>query len=134
MARTAKATKPITAAQIKRIHTIVHILGISDDNYRECLDDRFEVTSCKDLTIQQAHSFIDELEKYALGNTLYRRLTQDYRGFTDYGVSRLVGNNIRNATDFRPLESVRIGYYGDLPTIDSDTDDYPDLGEVYTSC
>jgi len=67
---------------------------------------------------------------YALGNTLYRRLTQDYREFTDYGVSRLVGNNIRNATDFRPLESIRIGYYGDLPTINTDTDDYPDLGEV----
>lgn len=67
---------------------------------------------------------------YALGNTLYRRLTQDYRGFTDYGVSRLVGNNIRNATDFRPLESIRVGYYGDIPTVDTDTDDYPDLGEV----
>ncbi len=67
---------------------------------------------------------------YALGNTLYRRLTQDYRGFSDYGVSRLVGNNIRNATDFRPLQSVRLGYYGDLPTIDTDNQDYPDLGEV----
>lgn len=67
---------------------------------------------------------------YALGNTLYRRLTQDYRGFTDYGVSRLVGNNIRNATDFRPLQSIRVGYYGDLPTLDTDTQDYPDLGEV----
>ncbi|MBC8018605.1 MAG: hypothetical protein H7X83_08820 [Verrucomicrobia bacterium] len=67
---------------------------------------------------------------YALGNTLYRRLTQDYRGFTDYGVSRLVGNNIRNATDFRSLESVRIGYYGDLPTLNTDLEDYPDLGEV----
>lgn len=67
---------------------------------------------------------------YALGNTLYRRLTQDYREMGDYGVSRLVGNNIRNATDFRPLESIRVGYYGDLPTLDTDTDDYPDLGEV----
>jgi len=67
---------------------------------------------------------------YALGNTLYRRLTQDYRGFCDYGVSRVVGNNIRNAVDFRPLESIRIGYYGDLPTIDTDNQDYPDLGEV----
>lgn len=67
---------------------------------------------------------------YALGNTLYRRLSQDYRAFGDYGVSRLVGNNIRNAVDFRSLETVRIGYYGDLPTIDTDTQDYPDLGEV----
>jgi len=67
---------------------------------------------------------------YALGNTLYRRLTQDYRELNDYGVSRLVGNNIRRAVDFRPLENIRVGYYGDLPDVDTDTDDYPDLGEV----
>jgi hypothetical protein len=67
MAQTRKTTaKPITAAQIKRIHTIKHILGISDENYRECLDSRFGVTSCKDLTLMQARSFLDELEKYAL--------------------------------------------------------------------
>lgn len=67
---------------------------------------------------------------YALGNTLYRRMTQDYREFNDYGVSRLVGPNIRNATDFRSLESIRVGYYGDIPVLDSDAGDYPDLGEV----
>ena len=67
---------------------------------------------------------------YVLGNTLYRRLTNDYREWTDYGVSRLVGGNIRNARDFRTLENVRIGYYGDLPDVDTDTEDYPDLGEV----
>ncbi|HAM41274.1 MAG TPA: hypothetical protein DCP69_08020 [Candidatus Omnitrophica bacterium] len=67
---------------------------------------------------------------YALGNTLYRRVAQDYREMSDYGVSRIVGNNIRNAKDFRKLETMIIGYYGDLPTIDTDTDDYPDLGEV----
>lgn len=66
MARTATTAKPITAAQIKRIHTIVHILKISDDTYRDCLDSRFGVTSCKDLTVHQAHSFIYELEKLAL--------------------------------------------------------------------
>lgn len=67
---------------------------------------------------------------YVLGNTLYRRMTQDYRELDDFGVSRLVGNNIRNATDFRTLESIRIGYYGDLPDVNTDIDDYPDLGEV----
>lgn len=67
---------------------------------------------------------------YVLGNTLYRRLTNDYREWTDYGVSRLVGNNIRNARDFRALQSIRIGYYGDIPIVDTDTQDYPDLGEV----
>jgi hypothetical protein len=67
---------------------------------------------------------------YALGNTLYRRVTNDYREMGDFGVSRLVGNNIRNARDFRPLETIRIGYYGDIPDVDTDTEDYPDLGEV----
>jgi hypothetical protein len=67
---------------------------------------------------------------YVLGNTLYRRMTQDYRELNDLGVSRLVGNNIRNARDFRTLESIRIGYYGDLPDVNTDIEDYPDLGEV----
>lgn len=61
-----KSSKPITAAQIKRIHTIKHILGVSDENYRECLDSRFGVSTSKALTVQQATSFIDELEKLAL--------------------------------------------------------------------
>ena len=58
--------KPISSAQIKRIHTIVHLLNIPDDNYRDCLDSRFGVTSSKALTLHQAMSFIDELEKLAL--------------------------------------------------------------------
>lgn len=61
-----KTEKPITAAQIKRIHTIVHLLKISDENYRAALDSRFNVNTCKDLTLMQAKSFIDELEKLAL--------------------------------------------------------------------
>jgi len=67
---------------------------------------------------------------YVLGNTLYRQLVNDYREISDYGVSRLVGPNIRNAKDFRTLEAVRIGYYGDLPDVDPEAADYADLGEV----
>ncbi|HRR40144.1 MAG TPA: hypothetical protein P5244_02810 [Syntrophales bacterium] len=67
---------------------------------------------------------------YVLGNTLYRRMVADYREIADYGVSRLVGSNIRNAKDFRPMESVRIGYYGDLPTVNTQVEPYPDLGEL----
>jgi len=61
-----KTEKPITAAQIKRIHTMIHILKVPEDNYRECLESRFKVTTSKALTINQAMSFIDELEKLAL--------------------------------------------------------------------
>lgn len=86
------------------------------------------------LTPQQTRrmqaAYGDATFAYALGNSLYRRLTNDYREWTDYGVSRLVGNNIRNARDFRALENIRIGYYGDIPTVDTDNQDYPDLGEV----
>lgn len=66
MAQAQRNTKSITAAQIKRIHTILHVLGISDENYRAALESRFSVTTCKDLTIQEAKSFLDELEKLAL--------------------------------------------------------------------
>lgn len=65
-AKKQTTAKPITAAQIKRIHTIKHLLGIPDDNYRDCLDTRFGVTTSKDLTLMQAKSFIDELDKYAM--------------------------------------------------------------------
>lgn len=75
-------------------------------------------------------SYGDTTFAYALGNSLYRRLTNDYREMNDYGVSHVVGNNIRNARDFRTLENIRIGYYGDIPTVDTDAQDYPDLGEV----
>lgn len=67
---------------------------------------------------------------YVLGNTLYRRLVQDYKENSDYGVSRLVGPNIRKAVDFRTMESVQIGYYGDLPDVDPESLDFADLGEV----
>jgi len=65
MAQTQRKTKPITTAQIKRIHTILHVMGISDENYRAALESRFNVTTCKDLTVQEAKGFIDELEKLA---------------------------------------------------------------------
>ena len=67
---------------------------------------------------------------YVLGNTLYRRMCQDYREISDYGVGRLVGPNIRNARDFRTMESVRIGYYGDLPDVSTETANYPELAEL----
>jgi hypothetical protein len=67
---------------------------------------------------------------YVLGNTLYRRMVQDYKEISDYGVSRLVGPNIRNARDFRTMESVRIGYYGDLPDVATEVENYPDLAEL----
>lgn len=67
----------------------------------------------------------------ALGNTMHRRIVQDYRDTQDYGLSLIVGaSSFRNAVDFRPLESFVVGYYSDLPSVNTDIDDYPDLGVV----
>ena len=66
---------------------------------------------------------------YALGNSLYRRLTQDYNEVSDFGLSRLISNR-RSAKDFRSLESVRISYFGDLPDVNPESLDYADLGTL----
>lgn len=71
-----KTEKPVTAAQIRRIHTVVHLLNIPDDNYRDCLESRFGVTSSKNLTLMQAKSFIDELDALALKLQGERHQTQ----------------------------------------------------------
>lgn len=67
MAQTQKkAAKPITTAQIKRIHVVIHSLRIDDDTYRAALTERFSVTTCKDLSLNQAQAFIRELEAVAI--------------------------------------------------------------------
>lgn len=50
----------ITPAQIKKIHTLVKLLELSDDNYRALLY-RFNVESSKDFSKDEASAFIDEL-------------------------------------------------------------------------
>ena len=61
-----KTEKPISQAQIKRIHTIINILKIDDDTYRAALDSRFGVTTCKDLSLSQAQAFLRELEELSI--------------------------------------------------------------------
>lgn len=79
----------------------------------------------------QAAAFDSTTFPQALGNSMHRRVVQDYRETQDYGLSLIVAAaSIRSAVDFRPLESFVVGYYGDLPTINTDDDDYPDLGVV----
>ncbi len=65
---------------------------------------------------------------YALGNTMYRRLTQDYKA-VDYSENILISYK-RNARDFRTMESIRIGYFGDLADITPETVDYPEITMV----
>ena len=50
-------SKPITAAQIQKIHVLISKMGMSDRTYRQRLG-RVGVRSCKELTFEQAKLFI----------------------------------------------------------------------------
>jgi hypothetical protein len=65
---------------------------------------------------------------YALGNTMYRRLIQDYN-VPKWREDILISFK-RNARDFRTLESVRIGYFGDIADVDPETADYQEIPMV----
>ena len=56
----AKST--ITKGQISVIKMAQGKLGITDDDYRALLRDRFKAKSCKDLTFKQAGALIEELQ------------------------------------------------------------------------
>jgi hypothetical protein len=62
---------------------------------------------------------------YVLGNTLYRRMVQDYKAI-DFKEDVLISYE-RNARDFRTMESVLVGYFGDLPDVDPETADYVEI-------
>lgn len=55
--------QPITSKQIKAIHAVVTDLKMPEENYRALLTILFNVTTCKDLTEQQASILIDTLNK-----------------------------------------------------------------------
>lgn len=88
-----------------------------------------EVRGYTDASERLTAAFTSTTFAYVLGNSLYRRMVQDYKEVGDYGASRLISNK-RNAKDFRTLEAVRIAYFGDLPDITPETIDYPDLGTL----
>ena len=60
----------------------------------------------------------------ALGNTLRRMLLKDYRD-QDYGIGLIA--QFSSVPDFRTQERVRVGYFGDLPTVDTEAADYGEL-------
>ncbi|MBI2815460.1 MAG: Mu-like prophage major head subunit gpT family protein [Acidobacteria bacterium] len=65
----------------------------------------------------------------ALGNTLYRRLIQDYRE-VDYGLDLLIPSREPHRIalkDFRTHEIVRVGDLGDLTAVDPEDDDWPEI-------
>jgi len=60
----------------------------------------------------------------ALGNTLRRMLLKDYRD-QDYGIGLIA--QLSSVPDFRTQERVRVGYFGDLPTVATESADYGEL-------
>lgn len=54
---------PINGKQITVIKIAQRALGISDDDYRDMLEDRYGVRSCTKLSYLQARAFIAELER-----------------------------------------------------------------------
>ena len=48
----------IAPSQIKAIHTTIHKLGLDDDAYRNILETRYGVDSCKRLTWRQAEELL----------------------------------------------------------------------------
>jgi len=101
----------------------VEITG--DTEVRGYIDDQSRLRQLR------AAGFDSSTFQFVLGNTLYRRMIGDYQEIGDFGVSLLVGQNIRNARDFRSLQSVRIAYFGDLPNVDPENNqDYSDLGNL----
>jgi hypothetical protein len=62
---------------------------------------------------------------YVLGNSMYRRLLREYRA-VDYKEDILF-SFIRNAADFKTMEIIQIGYFGDLPDVDPESGDYQEV-------
>lgn len=59
--------KPISARQIKQIHTLRSIVGISDTAYSEIKRTYFNVASCKELNHQQAAELISSIQNIGEG-------------------------------------------------------------------
>jgi len=62
---------------------------------------------------------------YVLGNSLGRRLIREYRAI-DYKEDALI-SYIRNAKDFRDMEIIGVGYFGDAPDVDPESGDYEEI-------
>lgn len=61
---------------------------------------------------------------YALGTSMYRKLTQAYRE-RDWGERKIC--SIRSAPNFKTQEEIRLPYYSDLDDVNPETADYVDI-------
>lgn len=76
------ATK-ITAGQIKKIHALKGALAMDDDTYRAVLAGQFNTTSSKNLTADQAHNLIADLEQKAVAGGKWEQRAGRQKKFDD---------------------------------------------------
>jgi len=67
------AIKMIDPRQIKRIHTLISVLDITDESYRWNLSHNFGVTTCKSLTYEEADDLIESLESFGEAQGVLKR-------------------------------------------------------------
>jgi hypothetical protein len=90
------AVKMIEPRQIKRIHVLLSVIGITDESYRWNLSYNFGVTTCKDLSYESAEELIDSLESFGEAKGVLKR--SKYR-------SRF--NDLKNRPDMANPEQLR---------------------------
>jgi hypothetical protein len=62
---------------------------------------------------------------FVLGNAMYRRLIKEYKA-VDYREDALI-SFYRNAENFKTMEIIQVGYFGDVPDVNPETADYQEI-------
>jgi hypothetical protein len=75
--------------------------------------------------LRSCMSFDSTTFSYALANVLNLQLSKMYKSFP-YREEILISEK-KNVKDFRLIDSIQLGYYGDLPDIDPESGDYDDM-------
>ena len=62
---------------------------------------------------------------FVLGNAMYRRLIKEYKS-VEYREDALI-SFYRNAENFKNMEIIQVGYFGDVPDVNPETADYLEI-------
>lgn len=72
----------ITKLQIKKIHTLIKALGISDELYREILETNYQVDSCKGLEYKEAEYLINSLKEKAKDAGIWKDFKEESKALS----------------------------------------------------
>lgn len=78
--------------------------------------------------LRAAQAITSSTFTYAIGNTLHRRLIKDYREMNF--LEDLLISIRKPVQDFKTQEAVKVGYFGDLATVDPESADYAEIAAV----